>query len=105
MEQILDATELSTFRSGSPEERVKFLSSLSEEKFADVIEAMPPQMRQRLMFTGTPELRRRAGPLLPPRLRRKTQSEVLGNSCTCYGTPHAPKGLPSQVDHVRSLST
>jgi len=59
MEQILDATELSTFRSGSPEERVKFLSSLSEEKFADVIEAMPPQMRQRLMFTGTPELRRR----------------------------------------------
>ncbi len=59
MDQVLDANELTTFRSASPAERAKFIASLPDSKLADVMEALPPQMRQGMMFTGSPELRRK----------------------------------------------
>jgi uncharacterized protein (DUF1800 family) len=59
MDQVLDANELTTFRSASPAERAKFLASMPDGKFADVVDALPPKMRQGMLFMGSPELRRK----------------------------------------------
>ncbi len=59
MDQVLSAEELTAFRSASPAEKGKLLAAMPEEKLANVMEAMPPPMRQMAMMSADPEVRRK----------------------------------------------
>lgn len=62
----LDADQKSDLLNGTQETRLALLESLSDEKLVEVLEALPPQVRNRLTNAGPPSLRRRVEVLNTP---------------------------------------
>ncbi len=62
---MLTDDEIRGLRQGTPEQRIAFFQTLSEEKQDDVIQAMPG-VRQAVANMGPPELRRRVELLIGP---------------------------------------
>lgn len=55
----LDADQKSDLLNGTQQTRLDLLASLPDDKLVAVLEALPPQIRNRLANSGPPELRRR----------------------------------------------
>ena len=62
----LDADQKSDLLNGTQETRLALLESLSDEKLVEVLEALPPQVRNRLTNAGPTALRRRVEVLNTP---------------------------------------
>lgn len=59
LDEILTPDEVRTLRSGSPDAKRDLLASLDAEKLDETLLAMPAGMRQPLMQTATPAIRRK----------------------------------------------
>jgi uncharacterized protein (DUF1800 family) len=57
--EVLDADQLRALRQGTPQQRIDAFVALPRDKQDEVIEAMPPGMRQNIFALAPPELRRR----------------------------------------------
>ena len=62
----LDADQKSDLLNGTQETRIDLLASLPDDKLVAVLEALPPQIRNRLANAGPPTLRRRVEVLNTP---------------------------------------
>jgi uncharacterized protein (DUF1800 family) len=57
--ELLTPQQIRAFRQGTPQQRLAVFQSIPREKQDQVIGAMPPGLRQALLATASPELRRR----------------------------------------------
>ncbi len=56
---LLTREEIRTLRTGTSDEKRTLLESMPEEKIDDVVVAMPPQMRNQLLASASPVIRRK----------------------------------------------
>ncbi len=59
LEEVLDAGQAKTLRDGTDEEKIRLLTGLSEEKLADVVRALPRNVRRPLFDVSSTGLQRK----------------------------------------------